>query len=133
MLTSHCLDPEILDIAYKSLAVVDVYQVTLEADGAWDLSYLLLSVEMDIRLSLRVIFTVIRNKWFEHSIKAPKTDAEVYRLVVRGIARGSVSKRGTASCRAAAQCNSVGGGTRSVTSAPNTVASCGARGYSIQI
>lgn len=45
-----------------SRIVPDVYHAALEAEGEWDLSGILPLVEIDVCSSLRLYFTIIRDK-----------------------------------------------------------------------
>lgn len=66
-------------------AVIDLYDVDLNAEGDQELLDIRSSVEIDIRLSLLAYFTVIRNECIEHSAELLKTAADVFKLALRGL------------------------------------------------
>lgn len=81
-LRSH-VDAEISDSPHVSPNAFDVYEVNLDPDQGWCLSYVLSSCRVDVRSSLQVQGTVIRDKCIEYSVEVPTTAADVFKLALR--------------------------------------------------
>lgn len=83
MYPSQRINIEVSDTPSILMAVTDAYDVDVDADGDWKLSDVPPSGEINIRSSLHVDSTVIRDKCVRYLVEAPRPSTGVSKLGLR--------------------------------------------------